>query len=140
MNAMMLRRLHLAGAILFLLTGIAHTIGQYAPGPPDRVVDGVTGMMRHARVAGSGFTLYDIMMCWGALYGAMSFVFGLHMLFVARAAGAALPVLRASARIGALAAVFQAVISLSYHTPPPAFFMLPAALLLGLAGYARVVE
>ena len=140
MNPKILRRLHLAGAILFVLTGIAHLIGQYAPSDPDFIVDGVMAMMDRTHIAGSGFSLLDVMNCWGGLYGVMSLLFGVHALVTVHAARGDLAVVRASARTAALAAVLQAIVSLAYHTPPPAFFMLPAAMLMGLAGFANVRE
>lgn len=138
MNPTILRRLHLVGAILFILTGIAHLIGQYGPSDPDFVVDGVLAMMDRTHIAGSGFSLRDVMMCWGALYGVMSLLFGVNALATVRAAGGDIDVVRASARTAALAAVLQGIISLAYHTPPPAMLMLPAAMLMGLAGFAHV--
>lgn len=140
MNPTILRRLHLVGAILFVLTGTAHLIGQYAPSDPDFVVDGVMALMDRTHIAGSGFSLRDMMMCWGALYGVMSLLFGVHALVTVHAARGDLAVVRASARTAALAAVLQAIVSLAYHTPPPALFMLPAAMLMGLAGFATVRE
>ena len=86
MNPTILRRLHLVGAILFVLTGIAHLIGQYAPNDPDFVVDGVMAMMDRTHIAGSGFSLLDMMMCWGAIYGVMSLLFGVHALVTVHAA------------------------------------------------------
>lgn len=138
MSVTILRRLHLAGAILFVLTGIAHLIGQYAPSAPDVVVDGVMAMMARTHLAGSGFSLRDIMMCWGALYGVMSLLFGVNALTTVHAARGDIAVVRASARTAALAGVLQGIVSLAYHTPPPAVFMLPAAMIMGLAGFAKV--
>lgn len=140
MTPTLARRLHLAGSIAFILTGVAHTIGQYAPGHPGFKADAVMALMRNTKLSGAGFTLFEMMMGWGALYGAMSLVFGLQALATVTAARGELAVVRASARVGMAAAILQSVVSLIYHTPPPLFFMIPAALLFGIAGFARPEE
>ncbi len=140
MNPTHMRRLHLAGSILFVLTGVAHTIGEYSPSRPDFRADSVLALMRHTKLGGADFTLFDVMMGWGALYGAMSLLFGVQALATVGAARGDLAVIRASARVGMVAAILQSAVSLGYHTPPPLFFMIPAAILMAVAGFARLRE
>ena len=126
-------RLYTTGAVLFCLTGIAHTIGQFAPSTPDAGSAAVEASMKDWVIPGSTFTYWNIMQCWGALYGGMTFLFGLGLLLAVRAAGGEPRVRRNLAAVGALAAVLQAAVALAYATPPPAFFMAPAAAALGVA-------
>ncbi len=129
-------RLYTAGATLFVLTGIAHTIGQFAPSRPGFAERAVISMMRSTHAGDSGMSYWNILMDWGAMYGLMSFALGVA-LFAARRAGGGAAVLRALAAVAAFAAAGQAAVSLLYRTPPPAFFMIPAAVVLGLVGFGR---
>jgi hypothetical protein len=129
-------RLHTVGAILFALTGIAHTIGQFLPSRLDPGSAAVETAMKEFVIPDSSFTYWNIMQCWGALYGGMTFLFGIGLLAAARAAGGEPRVLRATAAVGAIAAALQAAVALVYHTPPPAFFMVPASLVMVAAGIA----
>lgn len=129
-------RLFATGATLFVLTGIAHTIGQFAPSEPGFAERAVISMMRATHAGDSGMSYWNILMDWGAMYGLMSFALGVA-LFAARRAGAAAPVLRALAAVAAFAAAGQAAISLLYRTPPPAFFMIPAAVVLAVVALGR---
>ena len=127
-------RLYLTGATLFILTGLAHTIGQFAPSRPGFAERAVQSMMRGATAGGSGMTYWNIMMDWGAMYGLMSLLFGISLVVVRRS-GADGRVMRALARVAMFAAAGQAVISLFYRTPPPVFFMAPAAALFAIVGF-----
>ena len=119
-------RLYTTGAVLFCLTGIAHTIGQYAPSTPDAGSASVEQAMQAWVIPGTSFTYWNIMQCWGALYGAMTFLFGVLLLWLGRLGGAEPRLRRAGATVGVLAAAVQAAVALLYATPPPAFFMVPA--------------
>ncbi len=132
----LVRLTHTISAVLFVLTGIAHTVGQFAPSPPDPATVAVVNLMGTTRLTGAAFTWWQVLMCWGALYGAMSFLFGVHALAVSRACGGDLRVVRASAGVLALAAAAQSAIAIFYTTTPPAFFMIPAALLAAFAAFA----
>jgi len=127
MTTRTLSRFYSAGSMLFVLTGIAHTIGQFAPSKPGLGERALISMMRNTGAGGSSMTYWNILMDWGAMYGLMSFCFGLA-LFAVKRAGAEARVLRAIARVAVLAAAGQATISLLYRTPPPAIFMVPAAM------------
>jgi hypothetical protein len=89
--------------------------------------------MRGTIVPGTTFDYWNVMMCWGVLYGGMTILFGALLLISARAAADDLRVRRATALVGVLAAVLQAVVSIGYKATPPAFFMIPAAIILAMA-------
>jgi hypothetical protein len=125
-------RLHATGGVLFILCGIAHTIGQFAPDPSDAPIERT---MRAYVVPGTSMNYWNIMQCWGALYGAMTILFGVVLLATVRAAGGDARVRRAAALAGAIAACAQVACVLVYATPPPAFFMIPAGALLLLAAF-----
>jgi hypothetical protein len=126
-------RLHATGGILFILDAIAHSIGQFTTGPPDARGAAVENSMRELVISGTNFTYWNVMQCWGALYGGMTLLFGILLLASLRAAGGDPRVRRTTAIIGAIAAVVQAVVAIAYKTTPPAFFMVPAAVCLALA-------
>jgi hypothetical protein len=127
------RRLHTAGGILFILDAIAHSIGQFTSGPSDPVGKGLERTMRGSVITGTNFTYWNVMQCWGTLYGAMTLVFGVLLLVSVRAARGDARVRRTTAIVGAFAAGVQAVVAIAYGTPPPAFFMVPAAICFALA-------
>ena len=128
-------RLHATGGVLFILCGIAHTIGQFTSVGSTAPIE---QSMRAAVVPGTSMTYLNVMQCWGALYGAMTILFGVVLLVLPRAAGGDARVRRAAAVTGAVAAIVQAACVLFYATPPPAFFMIPAAvLLLAAAAWPR---
>ena len=63
------RRWFLTGSILWLLTGIAHWVGQFATGNEDVAYRSVVAMMRgYSIVPGGSFSLFDFMqnlgLCW----------------------------------------------------------------------------
>src|SRR5690242_14529450 len=89
--------------------------------------------MRSFRIPGTTFIYWNIMQCWGVLYGGMTILFGVLMLVVLRTSAGESRVRTASAWVGAGAAALQAVVSVAFGTPPPAFFMVPAALVYVLA-------
>lgn len=122
-------RTHTTAGILFLLTGIAHTIGQFAPSAPDPGSAAVVTAMKGFLIPRAGFTYWDVMQCWGALYGAMTFLFGVLLLAVGHWTDHDLRGHRATAGVGFVAAAAQAAIALLCRTPPPAYFMIPAAVL-----------
>lgn len=129
-------RLYAIGATLFLLTGIAHTIGQFAPSELGIAERTLVAMMRATGAGGSSMSYWNILMDWGAMYGLMTFCFGLA-LFAVRLAGADARSLRAFAQVAALAAAGQAIVSLIYRTPPPVFFMVPAAVMFAIVGATK---
>jgi hypothetical protein len=88
-------------------------------------------------IAGTPFTYWNIMQCWGVLYGAMSILFGALLLVSRRASDGSPSVRRGAAITGVIAAIAQAACSLFYQAIPPVFFMIPAALLLLLAAMWR---
>jgi hypothetical protein len=126
-------RLHTAGGILFILDAIAHSIGQFTSGPSDPVGKGLERTMRGFVISGTSFTYWNVMQCWGVLYGAMTLLFGILLLVAVRAASSDARVRRATAIVGAIAATAQALVTIAYRTPPPAFFMVPAAVCFALA-------
>lgn len=85
--------------------------------------------MKQFVIPGAGFTYWDIMQCWGALYGGMTFLFGALILAVGHWTDHDPRGHRVTAITGAVAAALQATVALAFHTPPPAFFMVPCALL-----------
>ncbi len=132
-------RLFVAGATLFVLTGIAHAVGQFAPSELGLGERALVAMMRATPAGSSSMTYWNILMDWGAMYGLMSLCFGLA-LFAVKRAGAEARVLRAFALVAAIAAAGQAAISLAYRTPPPVFLMAPAAVLFAIVAAGRDVR
>jgi hypothetical protein len=120
-------RLHATGGVLFILCGVAHSIGQFSSISSSAPIETA---MRESVVPGTTMNYLNIMQCWGALYGAMTILFGVMLLATVRASAGDARVRKAAAMTGALAAIIQSVCVLVYDTPPPAFFMIPAALLL----------
>lgn len=131
-----IRWFHTIAATLFVLTGVAHAIGQYTPGPTDPATVALVGTLNTTKLGGAPFTWWQVLMSWGAMYGAMSVVLGLHALAITRDCAYDARVIRSSARLLTVAAVLQSAIALFYTTTPPAFFMIPAAALAGLAALA----
>ena len=125
--------LHATGGILFIVNGAAHTLGQFTSGASDPGSRAVEKAMRDLSIPGTSFTYWNVMQCWGALYGGMTILFGALLLSAARSAPGDRRVRRATATVGALAAILQAAVALVYRTPPPAFFMVPAAVAFVLA-------
>jgi hypothetical protein len=129
-------RTHTAAGILFLLTGIAHTVGQFGSSPADAGSLAVESAMKGHVIPGTSFTYWNIMTCWGALYGGMTFLFGALMLAVGHWTDHAPRGHRATAITGCIAAILQSAVALACQAPPPAFFMIPAALLLAVSAWA----
>src|SRR5215468_8660561 len=98
-------RLQTTGGVLFILCGIAHTIGQFAPDPHSAEI---AKRLRTFVVPGTMFNYWNVMQCWGALYGAMTIAFGVALLAVKRVSGGDARVIRATSWIGAVAAFVQA--------------------------------
>lgn len=128
-------RTHTTAGILFLLTGIAHIIGQFAP-DPSPLARTAEASMRGWVIPGAGFSYWDVMMCWGALYGATTFLFGALMLAVGHWTAHDPRGHRVTAITGCIAAVAQSVLAIAFHATPPAFFMIPAAILLAVSAWA----
>src|SRR5580765_1998434 len=126
-------RLHTTGGTLFILDAIAHSLGQFTSGPTDPVGKGLERTMRGSVISGTSFTYWNVMQCWGVLYGTMTLLLGVLLLVSVRAARGDARVRRTTAIVGAIAASVQAVIAIAYGTPPPAFFMVPAAVCFALA-------
>ena len=122
--------LHIAGSVLFILCGIAHSIGQFAPDPHSAEI---ARRIRTFTVPGTPFNYWNVMQVWGALYGAMTLLFGVVLLACARASAGDPRVIRATSLIGAIAALVQFVFAVFYKTTPPVFFMIPAGALFLLA-------
>ncbi|MCE9628290.1 MAG: hypothetical protein K8R56_10295 [Candidatus Eisenbacteria bacterium] len=129
-------RTHTTAGILFLLTGIAHTIGQFAPSPLDPGSAAVEAAMKAHVIPHSSFTYWNIMTCWGALYGGMTFLFGALMLAVGHWTAHDVRGHRCTAITGCIAALLQGGVAVALATPPPAFFMFPAAALLAISAWA----
>jgi len=128
-------RLHATGGVLFILCGIAHSIGQFSAVPLDHTASALEQTMRTSVIPGTTFTYWNVMQCWGALYGAMTLLMGVLLLAIARAAAGSASVRRATGIVGAIAAIAQAACSIYFKATPPAFFMVPAALLLLAAAF-----
>src|SRR5262245_56073651 len=118
-------RLHAAAGVVFILCGIAHTIGQFGPDANSAPIEQA---MRGFLVTGTSWNYWNVMQCWGVLYGVLTVLFGVALLAVPRAAGGDPRVRRTIALVGAIAAIAQTACVLVYNTPPPAFFMIPAAI------------
>ena len=129
-------RLYATGSVLFVLCGFAHMLGQFGPTTLDPQSQALERSMRTIVIPGTTFTYWRIMQCWGALYGGMTVALGVMLLAVVRASGD-VRVRRTAARVGVVAAVLQSALTLFYRTPPPAFFMIPAGILLLLAAVWR---
>jgi hypothetical protein len=137
MTQVLQRRFVTGGGVMFVLTGIAHALGQFGPSQPSVAERATVAMMRATAV--SGMSYWDIFTGWGALYGWMSLAYGLLVLAVMRASREP-AVARALARSGCIAALGQATVAIATHAYPPAVFMAPTALVLGFAGWAAVRE
>ena len=97
----------------------------------------VERLMKTHVIPGTPFTYWNIMQCWGALYGAMTILFGALLLVSRRASGGSPAVRRATAITAVIAALVQTACSFFYNAIPPVFFMIPAALLMLLAATWR---
>jgi hypothetical protein len=128
-------RLHATGGVLFILCGIGHSIGQFSATPLDGTTSALERTMRASVIPGTSFTYWNVMQCWGALYGAMTILFGVLLLAAARASAGSAGVRLATGIVGVIAAVVQAACAIYFKTIPPAFFMIPAALLLLVASF-----
>ena len=119
-------RLHATGGVLFILCGIGHSLGQFSATKPGDGSVALEQSMRSTHIPDTPFTYWNVMQCWGALYGAMTILFGVLLLATAGEAR----VRRAAAWTGVVAAAVQAACSLYFGAYPPAFFMIPAAVVL----------
>jgi hypothetical protein len=128
-------RLHTTGGVLFILCGIAHTIGQFSSLPLDDTGRTLESAMRSSTIPGTPFTYWNIMQCWGALYGAMTILFGVMLLACLRASGGHPRVRRVTAVTGAIGAAVQSAGSWYFNAYPPIFFMVPAGALLLMAAF-----
>jgi len=124
-------RLHATGGVLFILCGIGHSIGQFSAVPLDGATRTLEQTMKTGVIPGTTFTYWNVMQCWGALYGAMTILFGVLLLATAGEAR----VRRAAAWTGVVAAAVQAACSLYFGAYPPAFFMIPAAVVLLIVAF-----
>jgi len=130
-------RLHATGGVLFILCGIAHSIGQFSATELNDSAQTLERTMRTSLIPGTPFTYWNVMQCWGALYGAMTILFGVLLIASARAAAGSASVRRATGIVGVIAAIAQTVCSFYFKAIPPVFFMIPAALLLLVAAFMR---
>ena len=124
------RVLHAAGSVLFILCGIAHSIGQFAPDPHGEEIG---KRIRTFLIPGTSFNYWDVMQCWGAGYGAMTLLFGVLLLASRRVSGGDPRMIRTTSLIGALAALAQFAFAVAYKTTPPVYFMVPAGTMFLLA-------
>ena len=122
--------LHAAGSVLFILCGIAHTIGQFAPDPHGEEIG---KRIRTFLIPGTSFNYWDVMQCWGGGYGAMTLLFGVLLLATRRVSGGDPRMIRTTSLIGAIAALAQLGFSVAYKTSAPVYFMVPAGTLFLLA-------
>lgn len=122
--------LHYTGSVLFILCGVAHTIGQFAPDPHAAEI---AKRIKTFTIPGTSYNYWDVMRGWGAGYGAMTLFFGVVLLVSRRMSGNDPRMIRATSLIGALAALAQFVFAVAYKTAPPLYFMVPAGTLFLLA-------
>ena len=122
-------RLHATGSALFILCGLLHGVGQFTSRSLDPGSLALERSMKSFVIPGTAYTYWNIMQCWGALYGGMTVVFGVTLLAVVRASGD-VRVRRTAARTGVAGAILQTVCAFHFHTPPPAFLMIPAGIVL----------
>ena len=125
-------RTHTTGGILFLLTGVAHSIGQFTL-DPSPLAKSAEATLRGYVIPGAGFNYWDAVQCWGALYGGMTFLFGALLLAIGHWTAHEPRAHRVTATMGTIAALVQGVVALAFHAPPPAFFMFPAAVVLAIS-------
>jgi hypothetical protein len=125
-------RTHTTGGILFLLTGIAHSIGQFSADHSPLAAT-AEQTLRSYIIPDAGFSYWDILQSWGALYGAMTFLFGALLLAIGHWTAHEPRAHRVTATAGAITAAVQATLSLAFHTPPPAFFMIPCVVLFTIS-------
>ena len=128
-------RLHATGGVLFILCGIAHTIGQFSSIPLSEAASSLERTMKTSIIPGTPFTYWNVMQCWGALYGAMTILFGVMLLACLRASGGNPRVRRVTGITGAIAAAVQSASSWYFNAYPPMFFMIPVGALLLMAAF-----
>src|ERR1044072_3222051 len=92
--------LHANGGILFIVNGAARTLGQFTSGAADPGSRAVEKAMRDFSIPGTSFNYWNVMQCWGALYGGMTILFGALLLSAARSAPGDRRVGRATAPVG----------------------------------------
>ena len=114
------RRFYIAGTVSWLLTGIAHLLGQFATGRGDLTMRTVTALMRGTTVdKASGLDLYEVLECWGLYYGLMNLLMALLNVAVLRSIGRQAGGLRTMAGANALAGLVLLAASAFYRFPPP---------------------
>ena len=114
------RAFYIAGTVFWLLTGIAHLIGQFGTGPGDFTMRTVTAMMHATTVdRASGLDLYEVLECWGLYYGLLNLLMALMNVAVLRSIGREAAGLRTMAGANALAGLVLLVASAFYRFPPP---------------------
>jgi hypothetical protein len=114
------RTLYIAGTVFWLLTGIAHLIGQFATGPGDLTMRTVTSLMHGTTVdKASGLNLYEVLECWGLYYGLMNLLMAVLNVAVLRSIGRDAGSLRTMAAANAFAGFVLLVASAVYRFPPP---------------------
>src|SRR4030095_11186861 len=106
------------------------SIGQYSP---DAHGAEIAKRLKTFTVPGTPWNYWDVMQCWGVLYGARTILFGVVLVASHRASGGDPRVRRATSLIGAIAAGVQFVFSLGYGALPPLHFMIPAGFPLARA-------
>lgn len=112
------RRWYLAGSALWLLTGLAHGIGQFAGNDRDLGWKLVVAAMRGYAIVPGRFTLYDFLQnlgLWACAMLALLAVLGFVTLRVTESPRA----LRALAAVNALGAATLTAISAWFGFPPP---------------------
>ncbi len=116
----MRKRLFIAGSIGWMLVGIAHLVGQFAPQGPDPKFDSLAaGLRDYVFDTWPRFTLLDAFMSWGLLFGTLSLFAGAQNLMLVRLAGGDEAKLRAPALLNLVGLVALIAGSAAYHAAPP---------------------
>jgi hypothetical protein len=129
------RRWYLFGSLLWLLTGIAHGVGQFVAGT-DAPYRSVTAVMKGYAIVPGRFTLFDFMQEMGVWVSVLCAFVAVVGFVTARVSGEDPPVLRALALVNVFGGAALSAISFAYGFPPPAIFFLLIALSFALSWWS----
>jgi hypothetical protein len=118
---MAVRRWYLAGAVAWLLTGVAHLYGEFGGGGGgDPNYQAVTKMMRgYLMDPGTGFNLYEVLECWGLYFGLLCLFIGAMNVAVLRVVQSDRRLLRFMAAVNAGGAIMMLIATAYYRFLPP---------------------
>lgn len=126
------KRWFLFGSLLWLLTGIAHGVGQFVAGQ-DAAYRRVTAVMKGYAIVPERFTFFDFMQEMGVWICVLCVFVAVLAFVTAQVSGEDPPALRAFASVHAAGGAVLSAISFAFGFPPPAIFFLLIALSFALS-------